>query len=1508
MPATNIFATSARDRDDYLDEREVSDDDEDSDGPPAPTISGDVPEDLPSIPVTIISRHGKECAYTSATARAKDIQEAAAGFPQSGGLAKSTLVHRAPSCTEPLCHQTRSRRWNQFSCMQRRTMGSLTILGKTFVIIKGPGGTACGLDVLVSDQTKLSCLLGLDAICALGIVIDGKKREVRCDNWSTPLPVYRTEKRVVTAHTRAVESLTEDGRWRVCHDITLPPGQRCSVLVQAPTKLAVGEQVQLLLEPRRKRGRVAPLHTKVKFCNGLFTRRFIGYRELPAAVGARSDVVATVVQPTNGDAPVAVALVEVVNVAPFAVTLEGGQVAFYSSREPVERKACARTTASINHIAVGDEDLDDQARGQWSAEDRRASSKTGDVSFELSSKSELARMVEQIANDSMTRHDDKVQLTREQAQQLKGVLDRQVVPMGFDPKDPAVRAANVEPVEIRIKPGAQPVTAPRRVTTPEGEQFKCETEEGFIRMGLVQKSFSDYASPVHLARKKNGGFRYCIDMRAVNRQVEAYAYPIPTCAELIDKLQGARWFTTLDARSGYWQFPLAEGSRKYTAFRSVAHGLLEWCRLPMGLVISSAEYQRRIETVLQGLTEECCLCYVDDVVVFSQSFEQHIKDLEAVLARFREANITINLEKSFFCRTNVAYLGFRISGEGIAPDHHVTDKISKTEGPLDYEQARSFLGLTVFYRRFIYDYAHLCRPIREQIKAATSAKGNEIKGVFKWTDECQHALVQLKETLTTYPVYRLPDPSRPYTLFTDASNYAIGCVLCQQDDDGNLYVVMYDSVALLPTQRHWQTTEREAYAVVHYVHKLAHYLDNGQDFTVFTDHEALQTALKGVKGKLLRWGLSLSPYVNRLHVRHMEGKKMPADFLSRPPGIEDDTYASRDPDQLRDPDVRAKLGQATCLRLVPVEDISAEERAEAFGVFATDFGSYEEKHGANWRVEATAQLQEDCEEIGPLYRAIRAGMTGKDVEGAVPAAVRQSKFAIDDLGVLNRVNENGESELVVPFGLRTFIMHEYHDGLLGGHINGESVLAKMKGSWWWPNMHEEVIEWCRVCEKCQETHRARGKRGLFSSLRAMEPFSITAMDVIGPLPQTHGGNKYILVWMDYLTRWAEAVPVPDAKAETIARAYFNNVIARWGAPLKLLTDRAQYFMGNVMTELAKLMGTTQLFTTPYHPQADGMVERFNGTLIRALSRYVSYSQREWDAHLPHIMFAYRSTPHSATKISPFEAMTGVTPRYPAEAALQQKYRRGTVEELAQMSGAAKKMVRLNDDISSALRLRRANKGRSPHTYKPGDWVQVSADGLAQIKRGKRDNKERERRAKLAHQWSTPLQVRAVKGNRLELVRKRRKYVAEAQHVEPWLKPVVTRKYVQDPFDLDNEDTSNAAAVRFITGHRDDDQGERQYQVQWEHDEDARRRGWLRRDEFNDLELVREYEETLALDAATSGQSRVDTLPPRHDPFDRARERRFARRGGSSTGDHWLRELAPRAPMPLWDPQTGSGRG
>jgi hypothetical protein len=211
------------------------------------------------------------------------------------------------------------------------------------------------------------------------------------------------------------------------------------------------------------------------------------------------------------------------------------------------------------------------------------------------------------------------------------------------------------------------------------------------------------------------------------------------------------------------------------------------------------------------------------------------------------------------------------------------------------------------------------------------------------------------------------------------------------------------------------------------------------------------------------------------------------------------------------------------------------------------------------------------------------------------------------------------------------------------------------------------------------------------------------------------------VWVDDLTRWAEAVPVPDIKAGTITRAYFNKVIARWGAPLKLFTDRAQYFMGSVMGELAKLMRTTRLFTTLYHPEAD-MVERFNGTLIQALSRYMSYWQREWDAHLQHILFAYRSA-HSATKLSLFEAMTGIktlTRRGGAAAQVQMRDHR----RAGQGVGSSQE--------DGEFQRRHQFKVAAPEGHRGADTAQLQAwrlgagqrRSLAQVKRGKRSNKAR----------------------------------------------------------------------------------------------------------------------------------------------------------------------------------------
>ncbi len=221
------------------------------------------------------------------------------------------------------------------------------VLGETRVVIQGPGRGKCTLNVLVSEHSTLACLLGLDAICKLGIDISGSKKELRHGDWLVPLPGYEEERTIMAAHMRAGKKLQDEAHWRVCNDVTLPPGHRCTVLVQAPTRLAVGEQVELMLDPRRRNGRPKPLQAGIRFKEGLFERKFRGTREVPAALGARCEVVATLVQPKEGKEPMAVALAEVVNVAPFAVTLRVGQVAFHSvgSARRLQGGRCPSTTS-----------------------------------------------------------------------------------------------------------------------------------------------------------------------------------------------------------------------------------------------------------------------------------------------------------------------------------------------------------------------------------------------------------------------------------------------------------------------------------------------------------------------------------------------------------------------------------------------------------------------------------------------------------------------------------------------------------------------------------------------------------------------------------------------------------------------------------------------------------------------------------------------------------------------------------------------------------------------------------------------------------------------------------------------------------------------------------------------------------------------------------------------------------------------------------------------------------
>lgn len=917
-------------------------------------------------------------------------------------------------------------------------------------------------------------------------------------------------------------------------------------------------------------------------------------------------------------------------------------------------------------------------------------------------------------------------------------------------------------------------------------------EDELLAAGVLETSNSQYMSAVHLARKKGPDlWRYTVDLRALNKQLEPSGHPLPTCQELIDRLSGASWFTTLDLKGAYWQVELAHKFRHMTAFESVNHGLVQFARLPMGIVVAAGEFQQRMENVLRGMVGNIVLVYQDDLIVFSKQWDDHVQDLRRVLIALKEANVTLNLDKCFFARVSVSYLGFRISAAGVAADKALLSKITTFHGPLSFDQTRSFLGTTVMYRRFVYRYADRCKPLRDAVQAAS--KGHkEVKGIFLWTDECEKALRDLQEALSSAPVCRLPDANKPFTLFTDASGYALGCVLCQKDEaTADFVVVLYDSIAFLKQQRIWNTSEKEVYAVVHFLFKYQHYLDNGLTIQVFTDHSAVKGILESQenKGKLLRWALALAEFAPTLQITHWPGHAMPADFFSRHP-----QWLAQEKAQLQS--YRLRLVQDT--NSIPICALDDEEVVD-FNI-SREFGI------------AFAKLQRECTEVGKLF--------------PIAESAPKSKYVILADGLLFRQSK-GVTVLVIPVGFRLLVLQLFHESKEGMHLKGARFVNALKERVWWEGMEAEALDWCNSCEICQYFDLPHGKPiGFRSFLPAAEPFSLTAMDIVGPLPETASGHRYFLTFVDYASRWAEAVPLKDKSASEVAKAFIEQILCRWGAPLRILTDCDKTFTGKVLRTVSKVLSFGMLVTTPYHPQADGMTERLNGTLIRLIAKYVQFNQLDWDVFLPHALFVYRSSVHRATGVSPFQAITGLTPRNTLDASVLRRGTQATVLDLVRLRKAARDVATINDEASRQSEKERQNAGRLPNPFKVGDIVVRKRFHLNDetVKKGKKSPKKRI--AKLAPKYSHPMRVIEVNGNRLKLTsldqrdRNREKFVdAEAEHCKFFRLPALSKKYLGED-DLDSwlhpkaNDESREFTARQVVGHEDQND-QRKYWILWE---------------------------------------------------------------------------------------------
>ena len=352
-----------------------------------------------------------------------------------------------------------------------------------------------------------------------------------------------------------------------------------------------------------------------------------------------------------------------------------------------------------------------------------------------------------------------------------------------------------------------------------------------LKKGVIKPASGPWASPIVLVRKKDGSVRFCVDYRRLNAITRKDAYPIPRIDDTIDTLAGSRYFTTLDLASGYWQVPMAEEHKEKTAF--AAHcGLYQFEVMPFGLCNAPSTFERLMENVLRGLQWQICLVYLDDVIVYSHTFEEHVERLQLIFERIKEAGLKLKPKKCHLFQQQVSYLGHVVSDEGVHTDPEKIQKVRDWPVPANVHEVRSFLGLASYYRRFVPAFAELASPLHK-----LTEKGRE----FIWTSECQGAFDKLRHRLISSPILAYPTATDTFILDTDASDFGIGAVL-SQSVDGVERVTAYASRSLSKSERNYCVTRKELLALVHHVKHFRPYL-YGRQFRIRTDHGALKWLL-----------------------------------------------------------------------------------------------------------------------------------------------------------------------------------------------------------------------------------------------------------------------------------------------------------------------------------------------------------------------------------------------------------------------------------------------------------------------------------------------------------------------------------------------------------------------------------------------------------------------------------------------------------------------------------------
>ncbi|CAF1502254.1 unnamed protein product [Adineta steineri] len=793
--------------------------------------------------------------------------------------------------------------------------------------------------------------------------------------------------------------------------------------------------------------------------------------------------------------------------------------------------------------------------------------------------------------------------------------------------------------QIKLIPESKPCNSPPYRYSPAKRQVIEENIQEMKEEGIIEPSKSPWASPVVLTPKKDGTIRFCVDYRKLNAMTTRDAYPILRIDDTLDSLQEAKFVSTLDLRSGYWQVEMDEEAKEKTAF--VTHkGLYEFNVMPYGLTNAPATFQRLMDIVLAGLKWQCCLVYIDDIVIYSPTFEQHLIDLKNVFLALREANLTLKASKCCFCRKEMKYLGHIVTQDGIKPDPTLTKAVSDFPQPKTIKDVQSFLGLSGYYRRFIKNYSKIAEPLVKQLRQLKERNYH-----LNWTKECTAAFETLKEKLTNAPIMSTPNFNQSFILELDACEYGLGAVLAQEYNKQK-FVIAYASRTLSSAERNYGATEREALAIVWATQHFRPYLD-GFKVLIRSDCKALQWLknAKDISGRLARWAMKLSAFqIESIQYRPGTANAN-ADSLSRNPIATTSTNSMEG----SMPEVNESNEKAMRQEINNINSLNSYE----ISTIDTLINLWENTN----ILEDIKKEQQADSKLNPIVQQIKANPSPDFNDKKQPFVLINDilyKIKNSNRHYNQRILGN-KHLLVIPKSMQHKLLQWAHDHPTAGHAGQQKTLFRLSTRVYWDSLRKDIYNYVAACNECQKFKYNNTPTATPIQLHEVfEPWHTIGIDLMGPFPATSRQKRFLLVIVDYFTRWVEIFPMNLTTSSAIAEILINEVFSRYGLPKYILSDNGPQFISNIFNAFCQLFTIQRKFTANYHPQTN-MTERVNRTLKPLIAIFAQQHPHSWDKELYKLAFAIRTSVNETTGDTPAFLMFGRDPRIPLDLLIGDPY-------------------------------------------------------------------------------------------------------------------------------------------------------------------------------------------------------------------------------------------------------------